>query len=265
MLVESLKDLRDMWKQGTPTFGPFVGLNAPGICEILGHAGFDYCIIDLEHGAIDLETAENMVRGANAAGIAPIIRVAVNREELISQALDLGAAGVHVPTISTAEEAQEAVWAAKFSPLGRRGVDPAVRAARYSADRGIFFEKANRETLVVTAIEGTEGIKNLPEILQVKGMDVLFVGPYDLSQSLGVIGQVRHPKVIEKIQEIVTLSKKSGVAVGLYTDTPEIAREWVKQGILYCCLGIDSAILYNASKDLVKQVHPETTTQQTKT
>ena len=70
-----MKDLRDMWKRGTPTFGPFVGLNAPGICEILGHAGFDYCIIDLEHGAIDLETAENMVRGANAAGIAPIIRV----------------------------------------------------------------------------------------------------------------------------------------------------------------------------------------------
>jgi 4-hydroxy-2-oxoheptanedioate aldolase len=247
-----------MWKQGTPTFGPTVGLNAPGICEILGHAGFDYCLIDLEHGAIDLETAENMVRGANAAGIAPIIRVAVNREELIGQALDLGAAGVHVPTISTAEEAQNAVWAAKFSPLGRRGVDPAVRAARYSADKDIFFEKANKETLVITAIEGTEGIKNLPKILQIKGIDVLFVGPYDLSQSLGVIGEVRHPKVIEKIQEIIALSRKNGVVVGLYADTPEIAREWVNRGILYCCLGVDSAILYNACHNLVKQVHSET-------
>ena len=101
--------------------------------------------------------------------------------------------------------------------------------------------------------------------MQVKGIDVLFVGPYDLSQSLGVIGQVRHPKVIEKIQEIITLSKKSGVVVGLYTDTPEIAREWAKQGILYCCLGIDSAILYNVCNNLVKQVHSETTTEQPKT
>lgn len=246
-------NLREKWKQGIPTFGPFVGLNAPGICEIMGHAGFDYCVIDLEHGAIDLETAENMVRGANAAQIAPIIRVAVNREELIGQALDLGAAGVHVPTISTAAEAQEVVWAAKFSPLGSRGVDPAVRAARYSADRTVFFDKANKETLVIIAIEGAEGIENLPKILEVKGIDVLFVGPYDLSQSLGVIGQVRHPKVIEKIREIVTLSKRSGVAVGLYTDTPEVAKEWVKQGVLYCCLGVDAAILYNASSDLVKQ------------
>ena len=137
----------------------------------------------------------------------------------------------------------------------RRGVDPAVRAARYSADRAVFFEKANKETLVITAIEGTEGIKNLPEILRVKGIDVLFVGPYDLSQSLGVIGQVRHPKVMEKIQEIVTLSKKSGVAVGLYTDTPEVAKEWVKQGILYCCLGIDAAIFYNASSNLLREAH----------
>jgi 4-hydroxy-2-oxoheptanedioate aldolase len=253
---DALKDLREKWKQGIPTFGPFVGLNAPGICEILGHAGFDYCIIDLEHGAIDLETAENMVRGANAAGITPIIRVAVNREELIGQALDLGAAGVHVPTISTAEEAQRAVWAAKFSPLGRRGVDPAVRAARYAADGASFYEKANKETLVITAIESTNGIKNLPKILRVKGIDVLFVGPYDLSQSLGVIGQVRHPQVIEKIQEIIRLSRKSGVAVGLYTDTPEVAKEWVKQGILYCCLGIDAAILYNASRNLLKEARP---------
>ena len=249
-----MKDLKQNWKKGIPTFGPFVGLNAPGICEILGHAGFDYCVIDLEHGAINLEIAENMVRAADAAGIAPIIRVAANKPELIGQALDLGAAGVHVPTISTAEDAQQAVLAAKFSPLGARGVDPAVRAARYSADRAIFFEKANSETLVITAIEGTGGIANLDEILKVKGIDVLFVGPYDLSQSLGVIGRVRHPRVIEKIKEIVALSKKAGVAVGLYTDTTEVAKEWIKQGILYCCLGVDAAILYNASVNLVKQL-----------
>jgi len=242
-----------IWNQGKPALGLFVALNAPGICEIIGHAGFDYCIIDLEHGAINLETAENMVRAADAAGIAPIIRV-INSPELISKALDLGAAGVHIPSVSTPEGAQEAVWASKFTPLGKRGVHRGVRAARYSADRGTYFSKSNAETLVIIAIEGTEGINNLNGILKVRGIDALFVGPYDLSQSLGVIGQVTHPKVIGKIQEVVAISKKAGVVVGLYTDTLEAARQWIKEGVQYCCLGGDTEIFLDATTNLVKQV-----------
>lgn len=250
----ALKNLKSMWKQGIPTFGPVVGLSATGICEILGYAGFDYCLIDLEHGAINLETAENMVRATDAAGMASIIRVAHNRPELIGQALDLGANGVHVPTISTREEAQEAVWASKFSPLGGRGVHPAVRASRYSADQPIYFNKANTETLVILAIEGTRGVDNIDEILKVKGIDAVFVGPYDLSQSLDVVGQVTHPKVVEKIQEIVALSNKADVAVGVFTDTPEGAKGWVKQGVLYCCLGLVAKMLFQACTDYMKRV-----------
>lgn len=249
-----MKDLKAMWKQGLPTFGPVLGLNATGICEILGYAGFDYCLIDLEHGAIDLETAENMVRATETVGIASIIRIAHNRPELISQALDLGASGVHIPTISTRNEAEEAVWASKFSPLGGRGVHPAVRAARYSADQPIYFNKANKETIVVLAIEGTKGVDNISEILKVKGIDAIFVGPYDLSQSVGVVGQVTHPKVVEKIREIIVLSKKADVAVGVFTDTPEGAKEWVKQGVLYCCLGLVAKMLFQACNDYIKRV-----------
>jgi len=249
-----LKDLKVMWRQGLPTFGPVLGLNATGICEIIGHAGFDFCLIDLEHGAINLETAENMVRATETAGMASIIRVAHNRPELISQALDLGANGVHIPTISTREEAQEAVWASKFSPLGGRGVHPAVRAARYSADQPIYFNKANKETIVILAIEGTKGVDNIDEILKIKGIDAIFVGPYDLSQSMGVVGQVTHPKVVEKIQDIVALSKKSEVAVGVFIDTPEAAKEWAKQGVLYCCLGLVAKMLFLACRDYVKRV-----------
>ena len=252
--METLKDLRSMWKQGIPAFGPFVQLDAPGICEILGHAGFDYCIIDLEHGVINVDTAENMVRASNAAGIVPIIRVAFNRPELISQALNVGASGVHIPHISTREEAERAVWASKFFPLGGRGVCPFVRAARYSADKTIYYNKANTETMVIVAIEGTEGIDNLGEILKVKGVDVVFVGPYDLSQSLGVPGQVTHQKVVDKVREIASLSRKSGVAVGLFVETPEAAKEWVKQGVLYCSLDVDAAILLKASMNYMKQV-----------
>jgi len=249
-----LKDLKAMWRQGLPTFGPVLGLNATGICEIIGHAGFDFCLIDLEHGAINLETAENMVRATETAGMASIIRVAHNRPELISQALDLGANGVHIPTISTREEAQEAVWASKFSPLGGRGVHPAVRAARYSADQPIYFNKANKETIVILAIEGTKGVDNIGEILKIRGIDAIFVGPYDLSQSMGVVGQVTHPKVVEKIQDIVALSKKSEVAVGVFIDTPEAAKEWAKQGVLYCCLGLVAKMLFLACRDYIERV-----------
>jgi 4-hydroxy-2-oxoheptanedioate aldolase len=252
--VDALRDLKAMWKRGIPSFGPVVGLSAIGICEILGYAGFDYCVIDLEHGAINLETAENMVRATDAAGIASIIRVADNRPELISQALDLGASGVHVPTISTREEAQKAVWASKFFPLGGRGVNPAVRASRYSADQRVYFDKANMETIIVLAIEGTQGVANIGEILKVKGIDAVFVGPYDLSQSLGVVGQVTHPKVVDKIREIVALSKEANVAVGVFSDTPEGAKEWIKQGVLYCCLGLVSKMIYQACTDYIKRV-----------
>jgi len=249
-----LKDLKAMWKQGRPAFGPVLGLNATGICEIIGHAGFDYCLIDLEHGAINLETAENMVRAAETAGIASIIRVAHNRPELISQVLDLGATGVHIPTISTRKEAEDAVRASKFSPLGERGVHPAVRAARYSADQPIYFNKANKETIVVLAIEGTKGVDNIGEILKVRGIDAIFVGPYDLSQSMGVVGQVTHPKVVEKVREIISLSKKADVAVGVFTDTPEGAKEWVKQGVLYCCMGLVAKMLFQACSEYIKRV-----------
>ena len=253
--VVTLKDLRAMWRQGTPAFGPFVQLNSPGICEILGHAGFDYCIIDLEHGVIHVDTAENMVRASMAANIVPIVRVAFNRPELISQALNIGAAGVHIPHISTVEEAKDAVFASKFFPIGGRGVCPFVRAAKYSVDKAIYYEKANTETMVIVAIEGTEGIDNLGEILKVRGIDVIFVGPYDLSQSLGVPGQVTHPKVVDKVREIAAASKKAGIAVGLFVETPESAKEWAKQGVLYVSLDVDAAILLKASTNYVKLVH----------
>jgi len=252
--MDTSNGLKAKWKEGIPTFGPFVQLNAPGICEILGHAGFDFCIIDMEHGVIGVETAENMVRAANAAGITPIIRVAFNRSELLHQALGYGASGVHIPHISTAEEAQKAVWGSKFYPVGERGVCPFVRAARYSADKAVFYRKANEEILVILAIEGTEGINNLGEILKVHGVDAVFVGPYDLSQSLGIPGQVNHPKVLDKVREIASLTKQAGVALGMFVEEPGVAKEWVKQGVLYCCLDVDAAILLKASMNYINQL-----------
>jgi 4-hydroxy-2-oxoheptanedioate aldolase len=130
---------------------------------------------------------------------------------------------------------------------------PAVRASRYSADQPIYFNKANAETLVILAIEGTKGVDNIGDILKVKGVDVIFVGTYDLSKSLSVVGQVTHLKVIEKIREIVALCRKAKVAVGIFTDTPEGARGWAKQGVLYCCLGLVAKMMYQACVDYMNR------------
>jgi len=248
--------LKEKWSQDVATVGPFVQLPAAGIPEILALAGFDFCIIDLEHGPINIETAENMVRAADASGLVPLVRVQSNAKELITEALSIGAGGVHVPHVSTKEEAEAAVHAAKFvTPefsAGNRGVCPFVRSAGYSSKRtGNYYDRANKETIIVVAIEGKEGLANLGEILTVEGLDAVFVGPYDLSQSLGVTGQVTHPLVIQKIRDLCRQGKKAGIAVGLFIESAEDAKKWIDEGVLYCCVDVDSAIFYKAAKKLV--------------
>ncbi|HEY3426461.1 MAG TPA: aldolase/citrate lyase family protein, partial [Negativicutes bacterium] len=177
--------LRDRLKNGDKVFGPFVNLCHPAVLEIAGLAGFDFAIIDTEHGELSSDRAVDMVRAAKLAGVSPVIRVYGNQPELIAKALDVGAEGVQIPQIGTKAEAMAAVKAAKFAPQGARGCNRYVRAAQYSAaDKFAYFANANQETTVIVQVEGKEGIENLAEILTVEGIDVLFIGPYDLSASL---------------------------------------------------------------------------------
>jgi len=201
--------LKKQLRKGEVVIGPFMKLTDPAAVEIAGYAGFDFVIIDTEHGPISIETAQNLIRAAEVVEITPIIRVTENNPVLILRALDIGAQGVEIPQINNKESAVRAIQAAKFAPAGDRGVCRFVRAAKYSAlDRYKYFEYANRETIAILHIEGTEGINNLRKILSVKGIDVIFIGPYDLSQSLGITGQVDHPRVIKEMEHIVMISKK---------------------------------------------------------
>lgn len=212
MLLLKENKLKRRLEKGEVVIGPFMKFTDPAAVEIFGFAGFDFVIIDIEHGPISIETAQNLIRAAEVIGIAPIIRVTENKPALILRALDIGAQGVEVPQINDKESAIRAIQAAKFAPAGNRGVCRFVRAAGYSAlDRYEYFEHANRETISILHIEGTEGINNLEEILSVKGIDVTFIGPYDLSQSLGVPGQVDHPRVIKEMEHIVAISKEAKV------------------------------------------------------
>ena len=236
---------------GGPVFGPFSKTSDPAIVETLGCAGFDFIILDMEHGPNSIETIQNLIRAAQLSGMAPIVRVPSGDHETIGKALDVGAAGVQVPQISCADDVRGAVEQAKFAPLGMRGVCRFVRAAGYSSmNKADYFRRAN-EALLVIQIEGQAAVANLDEILTVEGIDIVFVGPYDLSQSLGVPGEVQHPLVVEKMKQIVETCLNKNVFVGNFTETLAQTETWVKEGLRYMSYSVDVGILCEASKTLV--------------
>ncbi len=246
--------LKEKLQQGQTVIGPFMKIRDPAIMEIAGLSGLDFAIIDAEHGPISMESAENMIRAANLAGISPIIRIRANRPELFSRALDIGAEGVQIPQISTKKDAIEAVKAAKFAPEGDRGVCRFVRAGRYSAmDRFTYFSTANRDTTVIIHIEGQAGLQNLQEILTVDGIDVIFIGPYDLSQSMGITGQVDHPLVIKEAERIVRLTRAAGKVVGIFVEDIEAAKKWAAMGVQYISYSVDTGLIYEFFKSRVQE------------
>ena len=194
---------------------------------------------------------KNLIRASVIANLVPIIRVPSSSEEEISKALDIGALGIQVPQVSSAEEAERVVKASKFFPEGNKGVCRFVRAAGYSSiDRFEYFKQANKR-LVILQLEGVEAIENLDSILKVKGVDILFIGPYDLSQSLGVPGQTMHPEVINKMQEIIKKASAKGIILGTFTDNAETLRLWKQSGVKYLSYSGDLGILYTAFKELL--------------
>jgi 4-hydroxy-2-oxoheptanedioate aldolase len=247
--------LKEALASGKIVFGPFLKLVDPAVVEIMGFAGFDFVIIDQEHGPISMESTQNMIRAAESVNITPIIRVAKNDESLILRTLDIGAQGVEIPQINRKEDAVKAVNSVKFSPQGFRGVCKYVRAANYSSmDRFKYFESANKQTMIIIHIEGIQGINNLDEILSVSGIDVIFIGPYDLSQSLGIPGRIDDPLVEEKMQEVVFKCKKQNIATGTFADDVQSAKKWVSLGVQYISFSVDVGILYKTGKNIINKL-----------
>lgn len=243
--------------EGNCVYGPFMKTGDPAFVEIAGHSGFDFAILDLEHGPSNELALQNLIRGAQVANICPIVRVSKLDEVLIGRALDVGAHGVQVPQITNAKEATIAVKASKFSPLGERGVCRFVRASNYSSiDRFQYLSEAN-DNLVILQLEGQEAIDNLDEILEVSGIDVIFIGPYDLSQSIGVPGNINHPLVEEKMQYIIKKASEKGILTGTFVDTPEGAKKWKKVGVSYVSYSVDVGIFYEACKNTLTVIKEE--------
>ena len=241
--------------KGDGAIGVFSKTSDPAFIEAMGYAGMDYVIIDLEHGPNSVQSVQNLIRGAQVAGLMPIVRVKESCASVQSEVLDIGAGGIQVPQITTKAEAEAVIKRTKFSPVGEGGVCRFVRAANYSAkDRFEYFKDAN-EAVTILQIEGQEGIDNIEDILSVEGIDVLFIGPYDLSQSLGVAGQIEHPLVEQKMLEIVELCAKKGITVGTFVDTVANAQKWKKLGVKYISYSVDVGIFCDAVSQIVKSVN----------
>lgn len=253
--MELLNEFKNKLKEGKPVFGPFMKSTDPAFIEVAGYSGFDFVILDMEHGPAGFSEMQNLIRAALIANVIPIVRTSDTSEVSIAKPLDLGALGVQIPQVTSAGMARDCLRAAKFFPEGERGVCRFVRAARYSSlPREEYFKKAN-EILVIIQLEGKEAILDIDNILRVEGIDIIFIGPYDLSQSLGIPGQVSHPDVINSMNEIVKSARALGIVVGTFTDTPQMADMWKKAGVQYISYSVDVGIFTSACSQLVKDLN----------
>lgn len=252
------KTFKQRLEEHGSVFGIFSKTNDPFFVDAAGLAGFDFIILDTEHGPNSPRDVFPLIKVAENTNMFPIVRVGKLDALDIQRVLDLGPAGVQIPQVNTLADAKNAVAYSKFYSKyynGERGVCRFVPAANHSLmPKSEYFEKAN-QGLVITHIEGLEGVKNLDEILTVPGIDVIFIGPYDLSQSMGIPGQVADPRVQKKIQEIVGKCKEKGKHVGTFADTPEAAERYVNLGVKYISYSVDTGIYAQACKDLTDKLN----------
>lgn len=242
-------DARRRLQAGETLIGLFCKTTAPEFIEVIGHAGFDFCVLDMEHGPANLETIQHLTRAAEVSGLLPIVRTRDRAPESIAQPLDLGVAGVQIPQIASKAEAEAVVDAAKFAPLGHRGVCRFVRAAQFSAlDRSAYFAQAN-EALVILQLEGTH-LHEYEKIADIPGVDILFIGPYDLSQALGVPGQIEHPRVLDEMRKIISVAKNKNKTIGVFADSTAQTRRWIDAGVQYIAYSVDVGLFYLACRDL---------------
>ncbi len=228
---------------GETVFGCFVRYPNASLIEVLGYAPWDFIVFDAEHGTIQPQDAENMVRAAELQDVTPIVRVTTNQPHIILRLMDTGAQGLHVPWVNSAAEAEAVVRWVKYHPRGIRGL-AAVRAADYAL-KGTFAEYvqiANQETLTVIHIETIEAVDQLAEIVKIDSLDVIFIGPTDLSHSLGVPGQPQHPLVQAAIDRIVAITKESGKALGIMVGDAQAAKQWKERGARYISIGFESLL-----------------------
>jgi 4-hydroxy-2-oxoheptanedioate aldolase len=236
-------------KAGKPISVVAPTYTSAGLVEMLGRMGFDAIFIDCEHGPAGWEEVENMVRAAELTNVTPIVRVQSNDPSTITRALDRGAGGVQVPHINTRAQAEAAVRAAKFAPLGHRGYAGGRAALGVT---GNFTAHANDETMVVAMLEEVEALTNLDDILQVEHIDAFFIAPGDLAQSMGYPGQMSHPAVQSAVEDAVRKTHAAGRVAGVLTTDGASARRMRDLGARFIYIALAN-LLQPGTRDFLAE------------
>lgn len=246
-------EMKAKLKAGKPVIGFTTLGDWPEVVEIIGYLGCDYVWLDGQHGPLGLQELAGLVRAAECAGVTPIARVPRNAPDIILSYLDLGVQGIIVPSVETVEEATAVVKAVKFAPEGIRGVGYG-HFAEFFIKKGMVevFEDANRETAVILQCESVTGLENLEEIVRVEGVDIIMMGPMDLSQSMGITGQFDNPKHKEAMSRAIKIVLDAGKVVGTIGWSGEHARDMIAQGVHFINFGASTLLRYGISDYLKK-------------
>jgi 2-keto-3-deoxy-L-rhamnonate aldolase RhmA len=241
--------LKEKLKQGNAVIGTFVGIGHPDVSEWLAHQGFDFLLLDAEHGPLGFETLQRMMQSMNGTACLPIVRPQWNDPVIIKRVLDMGAWGVLIPWVNSREEAENAVRACKYPPLGIRGYGPR-RAAMLDPD---YYSSANQELLVAIQIETQEAVKNLDAILSVPGIDACYIGPMDLSSNMGfgIPPKWDEPLYLEAIDRVLSGAKKHHVPAGVFA-TPENIQWAVRKGFKFNTVGDADSFLVRGAQEALK-------------
>ncbi len=232
--------------------GTVLSLPSPETAEILANAGFDWLFIDAEHSSLGSSELQAII-GRVDHKVPCVVRVAAAEEWHIKKALDIGATGIIVPQVNSAKTAERIVQFSKYPPEGARGVGIG-RAHGYGASFSDYLKTANERVAVIIQIEHIDAVHNIEKIVQVKGIDAVFVGPYDLSASMNRLGEVKHPEVRRAIDHVTSVCQKTGMPLGIFCLEPESAHHYIEQGYSLLAVGIDSVLLANAGRKICNEI-----------
>lgn len=248
--------LKERIRAGKPVFGTFVKNNCPAIAEMLGWAGFDFAIIDCEHAAFSYGEAEGMIRACEVADLASIIRIQSPDAWHVHHGLESGAVGVQIPSIQSVEQAAHAAEPTAFYPDGTRSPNPALRAGHYamwSGETG-YLDAMRASSLCIVQVESADMAARVEELCAIPQIDVLFVGPGDLSMSMGKPGRLGDPEVVAAVEDIIRRGLAGGKAMGMLCATPEAVKKYIDLGVSYIAYSSDSSMIGGAFRKTAESV-----------
>jgi 2-keto-3-deoxy-L-rhamnonate aldolase RhmA len=241
--------------EGVPSFGSWVMIGDLASAEIMADAGFDWITVDMEHTSITYETLPVLVSGIRSHGAEALVRIEDNNPAVIKRVLDCGVGGIIVPLVNSRAEAERAVKAARYPPEGVRGVSLG-RASGYGNNFQDYFESINEQVLVMAQIEHYLAVEKIEEIVSVEGLDGVFLGPYDLSGSMGIVAQFDHPRMAEARKRVIKAAKKAGKAIGIHEVSPDAVavKALVKEGFNFIACSIDTIFLGSSARRVADEL-----------